>query len=889
MGIPQAIRSLWPSGLAARLALLVVFTAAMSVSIAAGSMLFMAWKSAEYGAMSNARRDARSIAFSLAAPLAFSDRAGTREVVVMVSRRPDVQAIWVTDANGELLYNYGTQGDVVPLHESGSLREGQIVVAEPVRAGRGGDVVGRVALRIDLSGAQAELRSQAAAAGLASMLALALTVVLSRQMARRISVPMVGLARAADALTRDWSHPIRLDVGGPDEIGRAMAAYNHLVDELGRRDAALQKLTDELRDAAAAADAARQQAESASVAKTRFLANMSHELRSPLNGVIGAAQLLRKSDRDPVFREELIRIIQTSGTNLLELIEGVLDVSRIEAGRVQTEKQPFDLLQCLEAALAPAVAGATVKGLDLECQIDPDVPAWCIGDASRLKQLLQNLLGNAVKFTDSGMVSLAVSRDAGQSRLCFRVTDSGVGIPQHLQKSIFEPFQQGDPSATRRFGGSGLGLAICRDVARIMQGDVQVESTPGAGSCFTLSLPLPAVAHASGPPVQVRMQVRCYEPVVARRRSLAALLQRLGCRVQFCDDLAAVQATVKQAQVSGSCNDAWLIAVDVPDGAAAVQTVGGSGRIAVLGKCGQDLGAVHSLSRPLTLSTLRAFLTADEADAQTGALSDTMRRRMVRARVLLVEDDPVNRLVVRSMVDGKDFQCVSASSGAEALQRLAADRFDAVLMDWQMPDMDGLEVTRHLRAGICGELNRVVPVIALTANAFAEDRKACLAAGMNDFLTKPVQTQVLLQCLQRWCRSSSEAELTVVTRTVAVPVTVPSGQGSAPAYEPGVLAALHSDADGIQELLQLFLMTARASLPQMHSFVATADWRALQRYAHTLKSSSGQVGAMALSRLAAALESRLRAGEQGTATDVTELDDALAHFAAAAGIVAAAA
>jgi two-component system sensor histidine kinase BarA len=321
-------------------------------------MLFMGWRAAESKALDDAREDARSMAYSLAAPLAFDDRKGTREVLALLSRRPDVLAIWVHDQGGQLLHSQGVAGE--PMRGGGGLREGELVVTEPVIAGRGDDQLGTVTLRIDLGGARAALKSQAVAAGFASLVALALTLMLSRQMARRMSVPVVRLAEAAAALTRDWSRRERLNVTGPGEIGVALVAYNHLVDELGHRDAAVQKLTGELRETAAAADAARRYAESASVAKTRFLANMSHELRSPLNGVIGAAQLLHDSDQDPAFRQELVRIIQTSGTNLLELIEGELDVSRIEDGRLQTEKQPFDLMQCVEAALDPAAAGAAL-------------------------------------------------------------------------------------------------------------------------------------------------------------------------------------------------------------------------------------------------------------------------------------------------------------------------------------------------------------------------------------------------------------------------------------------------------------------------------------------------------------------------------------------------
>ncbi len=881
MDTPSLLRGLLPSRLAARLMLLVCFTAALSAAIAAASMLIMGWQAAEAKAVRDAREDARSIAFSLAAPLAFEDQEGTQEVLKLISHREDVLAIRVLHSTGRLLHWQGAAVAIDSLRDGGGLRRGEIVVTEPVRAGRDNDVLGTVTLRIDLGAARAELRKQAVAAGVALLVALALTLLLSQKMARRISVPVVRLAESAAALTRDWSSPRRLDVTGPGEIGVAIDAYNHMVDELAQREAALQKLNHELRESAAAAEAARRLAESASVAKTRFLANMSHELRSPLNGVIGAAQLLQKSGHDPAFRQELVRIIQTSGTNLLDLIDGVLDVSRIEAGRMQTDNRPFDLLACVEAALAPAAAGAAVKALALECQIDPDVPAWCKGDASRLKQLLQNLLGNAVKFSDAGSVSLTVSRANG-NLLSFCVSDTGVGIPAHMLERIFQPFQQADASATRRFGGSGLGLTICREIARLMGGDVSVESTPGSGSRFTLRLPLPEVVRAVDSPVPVARRVSCYEPMPQRRRALAALLRRLGAEGRFLDDLAAVRAALAQPGGQGDGADLWLIAADAPDSGAVMDAVRAAGAAhALLGKVPAPQPGAMVLSRPVTCSMLRECLTGahETADATSAARSEGSA---VASKVLLVEDDPVNRLVVRAMVEGRGMQCLVATNGAEALDLLGGQHFDAVLMDWQMPDMDGLEATRLLRSGVCGDLNREVPVIAVTANAFAEDRNTCLAAGMNDFLSKPVQAETLLECVQRWCRGRSQGP---AAASAAAPHV---GAAMDVAYDPAILAPLmETDGNGVecvQELLALFCANVRRALPEMQAQLAAGDWENLRRAAHTLKGGAGQVGAMAFSRMAAALDARLRRGQHASAADISRLHEAFAQFMAAAGL-----
>jgi two-component system sensor histidine kinase BarA len=886
MRLRTAIAWLVPGKLSARLTLLVSFTAGLSVLIAVSAMLLLGWRSAESRARADARQEASSVAFSLAAPLAFQDEHGTREALGLLSHRTDVLAAWVRDAGGNLLLSQGA-ADVVPVSDGGGLRRGEVVVTAPVHAGLASDLVGTVTLRIDLEGARQELRSQVLAAGLATLFVLLLTVLLARQMARRMSIPVVRLAESAAALARDWSHPQRLQVSGPGEIGVAVDAFNHMVDELARRDAAVRQLTNDLREAAGAAEVARAQAESASLAKTRFLANMSHELRSPLNGVIGAAQLLQKSDRDPAFRAELIRIIQTSGGNLLELIEGVLDISRIEAGGVQTEQQPFDLLECLESALAPTAANAAVKGLAVEFRLEPDVPAWVVGDAARVKQLLQNLLGNAVKFSDSGTVTLEVMQGTHDGLLQFCVSDTGVGIPAHLLETIFQPFQQGDPSTTRRFGGSGLGLTICREIARLLHGEVHVESRPGAGSRFTLCLPLPAAPHVTASPAFAQLSLYCYEPGAARRRHLAALLARFGCAVRFFNEPGEIHAAVAALTPAAGAARAWLLAVDSPQGEMALQAVLGAGErhVASIGGTAASAAGAMVLSRPLTPSALQKFLSHDVAGSAVSPAAHTFRQRILRARVLVVEDDPVNQLVVRSMIEGSAYDCVVADGGAVAMRKLANELFDVVLMDWQMPDMDGLEVTRLLRAGMCGELNRCVPVIALTANAFAEDRSACLAAGMNDFLTKPVQAQQLLQSVGRWCRLQQSPDDSLVAAAAAA-TNDPAGATPEPAhsadqiYDVTVLAGLADagDAGIIRDLLAMFRENSRSTLAAMEVAAASGDWDAVRRRAHTMKGSAGQIGAAQLAKLASGLEARLRGGTAGSLRAVEELRSALERF-----------
>jgi signal transduction histidine kinase/ActR/RegA family two-component response regulator len=380
---------------------------------------------------------------------------------------------------------------------------------------------------------------------------------------------------------------------------------------------------------------ARDAAQQASHAKSRFLAVMSHELRTPLHGVIGAAELLRDGRRDAANHGELIGAIEGGAAHLLSLINHVLDLSRIEAGRFELARETFDVRECIAQALQAVAPQAAAQGLRLEHQIAAGVPAWSEGDAVRLRQALINLLGNAVKFTEAGHVRLDAQPDA-DSLVLFTISDTGIGIPEDEQALVFDAFHQADASSTRRYAGSGLGLTITRELAALMGGSLRLHSRPGQGTVVELRMPLPAVAA----PAQ-----------------------------------------------------AWA----------------------------------ESDAAPLT-----------------GALG--------HASLLLVDDDPVNMLVAGEMLISAGVHVELAANGEEALQRLRERPVDVVLMDWRMPGMDGLEATRRVRDGEAGERARALPIIGFTANAYAEDRAACLAAGMNEVLVKPVDRRTLLRavalCLQ---------------------------------------------------------------------------------------------------------------------------------------------
>ena len=521
-----------------------------------------------------------------------------------------------------------------------------------------------------------------------------------------------------------------------------------------------------LTDAAAQTSAARDRAEAASHAKTRFLANMSHELRTPLNAVIGAAQLMKAGEQDAGRKEQLVDAIQRSGNNLLGLIENILDLSRIEAGELQLAAQDFHLFDCIDAALATAGLAARAKGLRLACIVDPTLPPWRHADASRLRQVMLNLLGNAVKFTEMGEVVVRLEHGpvAGQVRIT--ISDTGVGIGESALAHVFEPFRQADDSAGRRFGGSGLGLAIVRELAQAMGGEVSVQSRLGAGSVFELLLPLPP-AHTVRLDVEpARGCVAFFEPHGPSAEALQALLLRMGFRVHRC---AGPQDIAPWCHENADTPEpAWLlVCTDSPQSPEVLEqarlladpthVIGMSGREHVdAALLGERFRLLRNLVKPVSRSALASQFIDTSAVGDRPVTAPMALEPAGDAgprpatHVLVVEDDMLNQVIVSRLLQHAGYRVSVVPDGHSALATLREQQFDLVLMDWQMPDMDGLEVTRRMRAGEAGADAQQVPVVALTANAFAEDRDACLAAGMNDYLTKPVLAGSLTAAVERW-------------------------------------------------------------------------------------------------------------------------------------------
>jgi two-component system, sensor histidine kinase and response regulator len=629
---------------------------------------------------------------------------------------------------------------------------------------------------------------------------------------------------------------------------------------------------------------ARDQAMETARLKSHFLANMSHEIRTPMNGIIGMASLLSETALS-VEQRELVRVVQQSADNLLSVINDILNYSLLETGGVSLEATDVDLRDLVEETLGLLCELAFDKGLELLHEFAPEVPALVRGDAGRLRQILMNLVGNAIKFTERGEVVVQL-RVVGQTSevICLRteVVDTGIGIEAGEIDRLFRPFVQLDGSSTRRHGGTGLGLAMSRHLVELMGGTMGVESEQGQGSrfWFECTLPkVPAVPPAEEVPLPAGGTILVVDDHAGSRRLLAKELAPLGIEVLLAAEGEEAMDTLRARARTGRPVSLVLVDRYLPDtdGVALVRQVRAEEPLAAtritlmtpahrLGELAErrDLQLYGLLAKPCRRVALRHHVTRalrnGTPQSRTGSGSTRPAISGWAGRLLVVEDNRINQKVAVRHLERMGFDCDVAENGRHALEMLALQRYDLLIMDCQMPEMDGYETTRRIRAGLVPGSDPQVPIIALTAYALEHDRAKCLAVGMSDFLVKPLQVDQLRARLDRWLPRAGVK--LVETRGPTV-------------LERGHLEHLdglqdEEDPDFMAELIGLFLEETPVRLQEIETSWSRRDLAAVRSIAHTLKGACASLGARELQDLAARLEDRARREVKSEVPDLVQ-------------------
>ena len=727
------------------------------------------------------------------------------------------------------------------------------------------------------------------ASGLIVVLGVSLGLVLAQRMARTVTTPVINLAQAVNWI-KDGKFETRVTTGATGELKALETGINAMARSLEQGHEEMQQnieqATADLRQTLETIevqnielDLARKQALEASRVKSEFLANMSHEIRTPMNGVIGFAELLLKTELNP-RQHDFLETIHKSARNLLSIIDDILDFSKIEAGKMVLEQSPLDLRACIEEVLAMLAPAAHAKSLELTALVYSDVPANLLGDPVRVRQVVTNLVNNAIKFTETGSVVVRVmleKDEAERALLCVNVTDTGIGLSPEEKKLLFQAFSQADTTTTRRFGGTGLGLVISKKLVEKMGGEIGLDSTPGQGSTFWFTLSCrkstELESYPRPDPCLAELPVLLYEPRPTTALALSHQFNYWGLSLREIKSESQLLDALASAGVRYCCVVLGVHDIDAEDElvAEAIRTARSQHDCPVLVLLNStdqnqqnrihELGASLILAKPVSRQAL--FTALKQLMLHEGPSTHTPRPELPRpasagdkteaatggAQVLAVDDNPANLKLLTVMLEDLGIRVTQAENGIRAVHLARENHFDLIFMDIQMPEMDGIEALRTIRAN---PTNQNTPVVAITAHALSGERDAMLAAGMNDYVTKPISHEQLTQLLGKWMPQTSLARRTRLEMTT-------SNEKVDTAIDWALSLRM---ANGKQELASDLLTMLIANIPIARAQIAKAyaerNQPAMLDHVHKFHGATCYCGVPRLKAAAATLETALK-------------------------------